>query len=38
MKAAATPSDTANMIENNPYRIGVSSESFLINFYKEFKF
>ena len=31
MNAAATPKDIAKTIENNPYKVGTSTDSFLIN-------
>ena len=34
---APTPKVTANKIENNPYKIGISMENFLINIDNGFK-
>ena len=36
INAAATPKNTANMIENNPQKNGISSENCLINKEKKF--
>ena len=33
MKAAPTPRTSAKIIENNPYKIGISTDNFFINIY-----
>ena len=37
INAAPTPNVTANKIENKPYKVGISTESFLINIDRGFK-